>query len=313
MRKRLYGRMSLAACGLLVLAAAPSNARDTKQAQAKRSVSAVEKSLFGIRIWRSWSEVLSKFGQPNRVEVGGAANGGVGIAGGPGGFGGDMPAGGTGGGASLTGGGMLPRPPGGPGALPGLPGSSLPPGLIGGGGGGMLDGPAAMGGGMPPGMTGYGGGMGGKGGGGRFGGGMPGGMLGGPAGGDDAAGGAGGFNAGLAVSDVAEGEVSWNYDKPNGNSMAFLFNKDGRVVQISSFGYTGGAVTSRNIHLGSSLKEVYRAYGWTDNTHKSGNSLTLNYSRKSKVAFHLLDKRDGKGYKVVGIIVALTERDTLGY
>ena len=88
----------------------------------------------------------------------------------------------------------------------------------------------------------------------------------------------------------------------------FLFNKDGRVIQIQTFGYTGKGVTSRGIKLGDPVDSIYRKYGWTANIEKTGDSMTLDYSRKSHVAFQLVDRGHGKGYRVVGITVALTDK-----
>ena len=186
-------------------------------------------------------------------------------------------------------------------------------------GGGM------MGGGPPPGvMGGRMGGMMGMGGGGMAAGalgnpeddrpgrgglpGMPGG--GGPIGGFGMApGGMGGMmggGMGQAVSN--EGEVTWVYEK-GPLTYLFLFNKDGRVIQISQFGYKGGGTTSRGVALGAPVRTVYSKYGWADSSAKAGNQLTLDYSHKANVAFQLLNR--GKGAQVVGVTVAITERDRI--
>src|SRR5690348_10226267 len=76
MRSMLRVAVGVSALGLLAVAAAPSQA-----------AAPAERSLFGIRIWRPWSEVLSKYGQPTRIEVGAVVNGapaGGGAAGGMG-------------------------------------------------------------------------------------------------------------------------------------------------------------------------------------------------------------------------------------
>ena len=69
--------------------------------------------------------------------------------------------------------------------------------------------------------------------------------------------------AGGAASTESEGEVTWYYDRPNGRTDTVLFNKDGRVIQIQSFGYNNGGVTSRGIRLGDPVRKVYSLYGWT--------------------------------------------------
>ncbi len=113
-----------------------------------------------------------------------------------------------------------------------------------------------------------------------------------------------GMSAGGGQTASSEGEVTWVYQKGQLTYM-FLFNKDGRVIQIQEFGRTGGGGTSRGVRLGDTVSKVYRTYGWADSSTKQGNQLTLDYSRKAHVAFQLLD--EGKGSKVVGITVALTE------
>jgi hypothetical protein len=120
----------------------------------------------------------------------------------------------------------------------------------------------------------------------------------------------GGFGAGSpgAVADAEEGEVSWVYEK-GPNTLQFLFNKDGRVIQIQSFGYKNGGVTSRGIILGDAPKKVYTLYGWPPKIEKSGNTMTLDYSQSAHVAFQLVDRKDGKGMRVVGITIAKTEAD----
>jgi len=112
---------------------------------------------------------------------------------------------------------------------------------------------------------------------------------------------------GVQSSEMAAGEVTWVYERGQ-HTFMFLFNKDGRVIQISSYGYKNGGVTSRGVRLGDPVGKVYAAYGWTDNVIRAGNTLTLDYGESSHVAFQLADLGDGKGFRVVGIIVALTER-----
>ncbi len=110
--------------------------------------------------------------------------------------------------------------------------------------------------------------------------------------------------AGAAAAE-SEGEVTWIYERGPLTFM-FLFNKDGRVIQIQEFGYKGGGVTSRGVKLGDPVSSIYRSYGWADSSVTQGRQLTLDYSHKAPVAFQLLS--EGKGAHVVGITVALTER-----
>lgn len=306
MRGLIRGAVGLAAVAVLAQVAAPSQAQ------------LAERELLGIRIWRDYKAVLNKHGQPTRIEIGAVtaptmsqatgAGASVGTGGLPGmsGMGPMGMCGPAGGGnkfanmASMMGG------------MPAMMGGRGPTGgLAPGGGGGMSAGPPAgyaqmmrgmmMGGGRGP-TGGLAPGGGSPFGGSPFGGmsGMPGfgGMRGGMAMGGGTIGGGGG--------DGTEGEVTWIYERgPNTNM--FLFNKDGRVIQIQSFGYKGGGVTSRGVGLGASLAQVYRIYGWSGKTTKDGDNMTLDYSQKYHVAFQLTDRKDGKGYRVVGITVALTE------
>lgn len=269
MRSSLKVLAGLAAAGL-TLAVAPLASAQTP----------AERSLLGVRIWRTWRDVLQKHGQPTRIEVGAPAG----------------TPGGGGGGALMRGGG-----PGG-GALPGMGGAVY-------GGGGMM-GPTGGPGGMM-GMMGRGGGMQSGGGGASKMGAMMGMDSGGPGGapsGMMAMGGAmpgGGGFGGAQQSSGSEGEVTWVYER-GPLTYHFLFNKDGRVIQIAQFGYIGGTATSRGVKLGDQASKIYATYGWADSTVNEGNQLMLDYSQKAHVGFQLLDS--GKGMRVVGIIVAEKER-----
>ena len=107
----------------------------------------------------------------------------------------------------------------------------------------------------------------------------------------------------IPSEDVKE---TWVYVRGQ-QTIHFMFNRDGRVIRIQSFGAKGAGATSRAIALGDPLSKVYKAYGWAGATIKQGDSLTLDYSQKAHVVFDLLDRRDGKGPRVVGITVAPTE------
>ncbi|MBM3493384.1 MAG: hypothetical protein FJX72_03530 [Armatimonadetes bacterium] len=127
-------------------------------------------------------------------------------------------------------------------------------------------------------------------------GGMGGGMMGGMAGGTALAGGG---------TDTGEGEVAWIYEKKT-TTHVFLFNSDGRVIQIQSYGYAAGARTVNGIGLGDTAAKIYRVYGFPEQTHVTGSTRTLDYSERANVAFQLADQR-GKGLRVVGITVALVK------
>lgn len=138
--------------------------------------------------------------------------------------------------------------------------------------------------------------------------GMPGGMMGAPmlGGMPGAPGGATGTmtqtSAGTAI-ETGPGEVAWVYEKGT-DTHVFLFNNEGRVIQIQSFGYKAGARTVNGVGLGDTAAKVYSIYGFPEETIVSGNTRTLDYSKKANVAFQLADR--GKGMRVVGITVALT-------
>lgn len=103
-----------------------------------------------------------------------------------------------------------------------------------------------------------------------------------------------------------EVKETWVYVR-GANTFHFMFNRDGRVIRIQSFGTKGVGATSRSINLGDQISKVYKAYGWAGATIKQGNSVTLDYSQKAHVVFDLLDRGDRKGLRVVGITVAPSE------
>jgi len=276
MRRSLCGAIGLVAVGLLTLTAAPSRAE------------AAEHGLLGIRLFNKYSDVLKKYGQPNRIEIG-AATGGVsggGAAAGPGGGGGMM------GGPAMMGGGSS---------------SSSMMAMMGGGGSGKMAGMMGGGGGMPsiPGIPGMGSGsssmmqrmMGG--------GGAPD-LGGGPGEGMSLSGGPG---AGTQSSS-SDGEITWVYNHGPVTDF-FLFNKDGRVIQIQSFGYKGSAITAAGVHLGDQVSKLYQKYGWTSNLTQSGTNMTVDYTKEHQAAFQLADTKDGHGYRVVGITVGVADNNVI--
>jgi len=310
MRTSLRGIIGLAAAAGLLGAAALGPAE---------AAPGGEKRLLGINLFRTWRDVLAKHGQPTRIEVGPATPGGgapgqgaigmgfgAGAIGAPGrGMGPTLPALGSMGMGSPYGamgpggpppgmsgmyGAMMRGAPGSPyGGGPSMPGMPSMAGPARGGGkmgamAGGEDGPALPGG-APAAMAGP---MGS--------GGMAALMMGGPR---------AALGTGAAAStSTGEGEVTWIYERGQLTYM-FLFNKDGRVIQIQEFGYSGGAPTGRGVKLGDPVGRIYQQYGWPDNATKNGTQLTLDYSRKANVAFQLID--EGKGARVVGITIAVTE------
>lgn len=327
MRGSLRVASGLAVASFVALTALPS--------QAQRVTA--ERELLGVRIWRTYSDVLKKHGRPTRIEPGAITAPLLGAQ--AGGAAGMATMGSMGAASSMGGGGAMTMPgfSGSSTSLPGMPGMGMmgSPGMMGGktmpsmSSGGMMGSYGMMGGGAAamgsPTMP----GMGPMASAGMMGGGasartmgmratMPG-MYGGmtaPSGAMMGSMGAPGmtgsmFGASGAVAtreaESTEGEVTWVYEH-GGNTLMFLFNKDGRVIQIQTFGYTGAGVTRRGIKLGANVDSIYKKYGWTANIQKSGDSMTLDYSRKAHVAFQLVNRSKGKGYRVVGITVALTDK-----
>lgn len=142
--------------------------------------------------------------------------------------------------------------------------------------------------------------------------GMPGGMMGAPTLGGmpggpmtGMTGGTGAQVSGGAAIETGPGEVAWIYEKGT-TTHVFLFNNEGRVIQIQSFGYSAGARTVNGVGLGDTAAKIYSIYGFPEETIVSGNTRTLVYSEKANVAFQLA-QREGKGLRVVGITVGLTK------
>ncbi len=268
-----------------------------------------EKSLLGVHLLSTFKDVMKKYGQPNEIQVGspalpsqvpqnaaGSSNTGM-----PGMFGG-MPGGMAGGMPGMPGGmmggrrGMM----GGPSGMMGAGGSL--PGFAGGkedemggrrgmfqGGGGMAGRTAGIpggfpGGSLPPGI----------GGGGSYPGGFPGGAAGM---------GYPGMNGGEEPEIGAES--TWWYHFPKrGLHISFLFNKDGKVIQIQEYGWkddgkTSGSRTGQGIGLGSSLGSVIQKYGWSNDGDRNGNNLVMRYGGRDRLALQLVKNA------VVGITLAV--------
>jgi hypothetical protein len=246
------------------------------------SASAAERALLGIVLGRSYRQVLTKFGTPQRVQpvmipVPGqqaagaydpnnpAAPGGAPGYGGPGygapGYG--APGGDTGGGgygaASPPGYGAPPSygPPGGGSTGGGPPGYGGAPGYGPPGGGSTGGGPPVL----PP----VGGAPGGPGYGGY---------------GDPGAAGGGGLTG---VGNGAE----WIYNRPGGVTLAFIINEDGRVAQISvsSSKPYPAARTSRGIGLGADYSKVLMKYGYPERQLVGGYFVEVYYPKNHHAAF----------------------------
>jgi hypothetical protein len=268
---------------------------------------AYEKSLAGIRLSSTSKTVLARFGNPNEIVIGD-----VGIRQGP--NTGQNPSG-------------DPNAPGGSGS------SSLPP----------LGGPSAFG--TPGGFSNPDAGAPGEGGrgvspGGGFG--APGGGFGAPPGagfpgapGDDGKGGfpgGGGLSSGGGPTVGAFGqtqstftrqqEVTWIYnrkftDKKGAQQLVsyeFLIGPSGYVSQIRVTGYIGGnAKTQRGITLGSTYRDVVRAYGYPEEHAVYGTTLVASYRNRAHLSFQFLNDRVIKnnvinpGNKVIGITIATVE------
>jgi hypothetical protein len=259
-----------------------------------------ELSLLGIRLLGTFSDVLRKFGQPNEIQPGEpvVTGQGQGTAA-PGMMGGGRPGGypGMSGGPGMMGGGRpgMTGSPGSMGGRPGLPGMS-------GGPPGMSGYPGMMGGGGRPGMSGSPGSMGGYPG---MGGGRPG-MSGSPGsmGGYPGMGGANGANGANNNADSTDaGETTWWYHFPQkGLHYSFLFNKEGRVIQIQAYGSKPDPKlvvprTAQGITLGSDLGQIIKRYGWSNDGEHDGDYVVLRYGVRNRVAFQT------RRNKVLGIVL----------
>jgi len=289
MRKQLLFGAGVLAAGCLAWAAG-----------ARPGVSAPvpEHTLAGIRLGRSYLDVLRLYGGPDEVQtVAVPSTPGEAPAGGeatPGGFPGAMPGGFPRGGGfpgmmgGMSGGGGMRASGGG---FPGMMGGPRGPGMMAG-----MSGMAGSGGGSGMGRGKFGSMMGGAGpdmGGPR---GMGGGAMGSPYASPTGSGG-GGFGplpaagGGFGGPDVSgtgpeapagpeySSALMWVYRKPNNVRLEFLINEDGRVAQISvaapmknitnSIPSLHGPValkTARDIRLGSSYATVVSRYGFPERT-----------------------------------------------
>lgn len=173
----------------------------------------------------------------------------------------------------------MPGSAGGPAGYPGFPGSAGGPntggfpGSGGGGGRGLPGFPGAAGEGGPPSAAG-----------------LPG------------APGSGGMEGGDAAEDKPVTEATWWYHNPRkGYHISFLFNKEGRVIQIQEYGTTSlhNGHTRQGIMLGSNMGQVLARYGWSNDGAHDGENVIMRYGGQNRVAFQMVKN------KVMGITVAV--------
>ncbi len=274
-----------------------------------------ERSLLGIRLLGTFRQVLQKFGQPSEIQAGpptlsnqaypqqqsgsgssGYGSGAPGLPGMSGGYGPSMggygkPFGGGGMPPGLTGGGpgmpMMPGAPGKAGGLPGMggygpQGGGMPRGMSGGRRGGPGGYPGMSGPSGYPGMSGPGGFPG-----------MPTGAGGGPSL-PGLSGGAPGLGSLASPQNQGFSDLTtWWYHFPElGLHYSFLFNKQGRVIQIQAYGLKDSPKemaprTAEGITLGSSLGEIISRYGWSNDGEHNGDYIALRYGGRFRVAFQL--------------------------
>lgn len=262
-----------------------------------------ENSLLGVQLLSTYKNVMKRYGQPHEIQVGSPAlpsqvpqNSG-GASAGMSGMMGGMPGGMMGGMMGAGRRGMLGGPGGmmGGGALPGFAGGGKD--QEGGGRRGMMAPPGAMGGGMA-GLPGMSGGFQGS-----MQGGFPGGAMGGSPGMGGMTGGFPGLN-GLDEPEVGSESTWWYHFPKRGIHFAFLFNKDGKVIQIQEYGWkddgkTGGSKTRQGVGLGTTLGTVLQKYGWSNDGDRNGNNLVMRYGGRDRLALQLVKNA------VVGITLAV--------
>lgn len=268
------------------VAVAQKKSSAKKKAAPARTISGPETGLLGVKLLDNALKVITLYGNPDQIQAlggGTAAAGGGGGFGGPGGPGAGGPPGGFGGGGGRQGGGG-----GGGASVPNVDFMNpfdLNPSLnrqMSPDGGGQDFGP-------PAGAFGGPGGPGGRGG---FGGpGGPGGPGGGAGGGQQAAG--------------AE-YTRWVYLR-NGTKIGFVVDKFQRIVQIEAIGLQNQRVkTRRGIGFGSSFGSVLKAYSQNppDNYDIAGDTVTVKYLTRERVAFRMSRLGSKKAHVVTGIVVA---------
>jgi hypothetical protein len=128
------------------------------------------------------------------------------------------------------------------------------------------------------------------------GGGYPG-SPGAPGYGDTGPGGAGGFQ----VTGAANG-IEWIYNRPNGVTLAFIINEDGRLAQISVSGRSFAAArTSKGVSLGAPYNRVLALYGFPQQHLVGGYFVEAFYTKNHHAAFTFVNS------KLVRITIALAD------
>jgi len=257
------------------VAVAQKKSTAKKKAAPARTISGPETGLLGVKLLDNALKVITLYGNPDQIQ----ALGGGGAAGGGGGFGGPGGRGGAGGGGG--GGASIPN-------VDFMNPFDLNPSLnkqMSPDAGGQEFGPPS--GGAPFGGPGGRGGFGGPGGPGGFG-----------------PGGPGGAGGGQQASSAEY--TRWVYLR-NGTKIGFVVDKFQRVVQIEAIGLQNQRVkTRRGIGFGSSFGSVLKAYSQNppDNYDIAGDTVTVKYLTRERVAFRMSRLGSKKAHVVTGIVVA---------
>jgi len=116
-----------------------------------------------------------------------------------------------------------------------------------------------------------------------------------------------GMGSGMESTDEPTGESTWWYHVKGkkgqnvGLHYSFLFNKEGKVIQIQQYGYNGGGKTVQGVGLGSSLGQVLGKYGMSNEGNRAGEMAQMIYGGREQVVFQLLRNR------VIGVTLAVTQ------
>lgn len=85
----------------------------------------------------------------------------------------------------------------------------------------------------------------------------------------------------------------------------FVLDKYMRVVQIEAIGMNDGKVkTQKGVKFGDSFATVIRKYQTPDGYDIAGDSITIRYLVRNKVAFRLQRLAPNKPHVVTGVVVA---------
>jgi len=96
----------------------------------------------------------------------------------------------------------------------------------------------------------------------------------------------------------------WVYNR-GGSKYGFVIDKWGRVVQIEAVGIQNAKVkTKRGVGFGATFAQIIKKYQTPDGYEIAGDSVTVNFLSKAKVAFHLMRLGEKTPQVVTGIVVA---------